>query len=452
MLRFVLPAVAAALMAPLPQAAMAQDSAWRAQSDDAGSANRDRAAQVRHEIADHVGKELHAFYAARDNRPLWLDEADRPSDAATVLWLRIRTADRDGVDPGQFDLEKLGKLIERARTGRPEDAARAELALSAAFVDYVQAMRGVAHADMLYENAALRPAAPSAREALRDAAAAPSLESYVDGMGWMSPFYAPLRRALDDPHYSTAEKQMIEANLERVRAIPAMPRGKHVLVDVASARLWMYDGDKVVDTMKVVVGNRELGETPMMAGWIRWAIENPYWEVPNDITQKEIAPHVLKSGVGYLKSHGYQVLSDWTADSPILDPKTVDWRAVHDGALQVHVRQLPGGQNFMGKVKFEFPNPKGIYLHDTPAKHLMKEDARQLSHGCIRMEDAAKMHRWLMGVPIPTDAAPEEKVPLATPVPIYVTYLTAMPASGGEIVFHDDPYDLDAGVRLAAAD
>jgi murein L,D-transpeptidase YcbB/YkuD len=82
----------------------------------------------------------------------------------------------------------------------------------------------------------------------------------------------------------------------------------------------------------------------------------------------------------------------------------------------------------------------------------MDEDARQLSHGCIRMEDAAKMHRWLMGVPIPTDAAPEEKVPLATPVPIYVTYLTAMPASGGEIVFHDDPYDLDAGVRLAAAD
>jgi murein L,D-transpeptidase YcbB/YkuD len=136
----------------------------------------------------------------------------------------------------------------------------------------------------------------------------------------------------------------------------------------------------------------------------------------------------------------------------VLDPATVDWQAVRDGQRQVHVRQLPGGENFMGKVKFEFPNPKGIYLHDTPAKHLMKEDARQLSHGCIRMEDAARMHRWLMGEPIPADAAPEEKVPLERPVPIYVTYLTALPVDGGEIVFHDDPYGRDGDIRLAAAD
>lgn len=106
----------------------------------------------------------------------------------------------------------------------------------------------------------------------------------------------------------------------------------------------------------------------------------------------------------------------------------------------------------MGKVKFEFPNPKGIYLHDTPAKQLMKEDARQLSHGCIRMEDAARMHEWLMGKPIPASAPAEEKVPLDKPVPIYVTYLTAMPASGGEIVFHDDPYGRDRDVRLATAE
>jgi murein L,D-transpeptidase YcbB/YkuD len=305
---------------------------------------------------------------------------------------------------------------------------------------------------MLYENAELGPREPSARAALEAAADAPSLERYVDDMGWMSPFYGPLRKALDDPRYSASQKQVIAANLARVRAIPAITEGKHILVDAANARLWMYDGDKVVDTMKVVVGSQKLGETPMMAGWIRWAIENPYWEVPNDITQKELAPHVLKSGVRYLKAHGYEVLADWSSDSPILDPKTVDWQAVHDGAMQVHVRQRPGGENFMGKVKFEFPNPKGIYLHDTPAKHLMDEDARQLSHGCIRMEDAAKMHLWLMGEPIPAKAAPEEKVPLAKPVPIYVTYLTALPSGSGEIVFHDDPYGRDGDVRLAAAD
>jgi murein L,D-transpeptidase YcbB/YkuD len=214
----------------------------------------------------------------------------------------------------------------------------------------------------------------------------------------------------------------------------------------------MYEGDDVVGTMKVVVGNPKLGETPMMAGWIRWAIENPYWEVPNDITQKEIAPDILKSGVRYLKQHGYEVLDGWDADSQVIDPATVDWKAVHAGDVQVHVRQKPGGENFMGKVKFEFPNPDGIYLHDTPAKWLMSKDARQLSHGCIRMQDAALMHEWLMGAPFPENAPPEDKVPLEKPVPIYVTYLTALPADGGAIVFHDDPYGRDAGIRLATAD
>jgi murein L,D-transpeptidase YcbB/YkuD len=383
---------------------------------------------------------------------LWLDEFDRPSGAATLLWLRIRTADRDGLDPQQFHLDKLSKLLDRARDGGPDDAARAELALSAAYIAYAQAMIGAPHAQVLYENAALAPAVPRGFMLLQDAAKAPSLGDYIDRFGWMDPMYAPLRKALDDPQYSPTQRQVIAANLARIRAIPEIPQGKHILVDAASARLWMYEGDKIVDSMKVVVGSPELGTTPLMAGWIRWAIENPYWEVPDDITRNEIAPKVLAQGVKYLKGEHYQVLADWTEDSPVLDPSTVDWKAVRAGTLKVHVRQLPGGDNFMGKVKFEFPNGKGIYLHDTPAKNLMKEDARQLSHGCIRMENAAAMHQWLMGKPIPTDITqPEDKVPLPQPVPIYVTYLTAQPDGTG-IAFHDDPYGLDAGVRLATAD
>jgi murein L,D-transpeptidase YcbB/YkuD len=446
MLRFVLPALAAALIAPLPQVAFAQSSAQAA-----APAQGSEAARIRQAIAEHAGKDVRAFYAARGNAPLWLDAFNRPSDAATTLWLRMHTADRDGLDPAQFDLDKLGKLLDRSGERDPKDLARTELALSAAFVDYVQAMHAVPHAEMLYESPALGPAPEAPRTILRAAAEAPSLADYVDAMGWMNPLYAPLRKALGDPRYTESQKQLIQTNLTRLRAIPALPEGKHILVDAAHARLWMYEGDKPVGSMKVVVGSEKLGETPMMAGWIRWAIENPYWEVPNDITQKELAPKVLKYGTRYLTRHGYQVLADWTDDSPVLDAKAVDWKAVHDGQLEVHVRQLPGAENFMGKVKFEFPNPKGIYLHDTPAKQLMKEDARQLSHGCIRMEDAARMHEWLMGKPIPSDAPAEDKVPLAKPVPIYVTYLTALPASSGEIVFHDDPYGRDADIRLATA-
>ncbi len=138
----------------------------------------------------------------------------------------------------------------------------------------------------------------------------------------------------------------------------------------------------------------------------------------------------------------------------MLDPRTVDWKGVRAGTVKVHMRQLPGGSNFMGRVKFEFPNPQGIYLHDTPARDLLKKADRQLSHGCVRLEDAAAMHQWLMRAPIPSagkGALAEQVVPLPEPVPIYITYLTVQP-QGGSLAFLDDPYARDARVQIAAAD
>jgi murein L,D-transpeptidase YcbB/YkuD len=189
----------------------------------------------------------------------------------------------------------------------------------------------------------------------------------------------------------------------------------------------------------------------MMAGFIRFAVLNPYWNVPDDLVKNNISANVLDKGVGYLRGGGYQVLADWRPDAALVDPSTVDWRAVHDGTARVHVRQLPGGDNFMGKVKFEFPNAQGIYLHDTPDKQLLRLDQRQLSSGCVRLEDAAKMHRWLMGAALPNRVREAEKVvPLPEMVPIYITYLTAIP-DAGHIAFRSDPYGRD-GVQLAAAD
>ena len=235
------------------------------------------------------------------------------------------------------------------------------------------------------------------------------------------------------------------AGMARMRA-----RLVHILVDAASARLFMYEDGEVVDSMKVVVGKPEL-QTPMMAGFVRYAILNPYWNVPDDLVRTNIASNVLNQGVRYLRSGGYEVFADWNPGSPKLDPASVDWQAVHAGQSQVHVRQLPGGSNFMGKVKFEFPNAHGIYMHDTPDKHLLREDARQLSSGCVRLEDAGRMHRWLMGEALPARTREAEQVVnLPEMVPIYITYLTAMP-QGQAIAFQDDPYGRDR-VQLAAAD
>ena len=98
----------------------------------------------------------------------------------------------------------------------------------------------------------------------------------------------------------------------------------------------------------------------------------------------------------------------------------------------------------MGKVKYEFPNPLGIYLHDTPDKDLLLEDARQFSNGCVRLEDAERLGRWLLGGALPAASAAEQITPLPQPVPIYITYLTAQPA-GGRIALGPDPYGRDGG-------
>ena len=447
LLRLTIPMTAAALMVPLPHAAQAQ-----VQSGAQSRAPGWQAAQpspFQREIAERAGKELRPFYAARQFRPLWLNEFGRPSGAASMLMHHLRTAQFDGIDPKRLRWSRVAQLVDRARRGDREDVARAEVELSAAYAAYVRAMRAADHDDMIYESAALAPVVPTARAALEAAAGADSLEHYIAEMRWMHPLYAPLREAMEDPRFSADQRRQIWTNLARIRAIPSIPQGRHILVDTASARLWMYEDGKPVDSMKVVVGKPEL-QTPMMAGFVRYAILNPYWNIPDDLVRDTIAANVLDRGVGYLRSGGYEVFSDWDAARK-LDPAAVDWRAVRAGAARVHVRQLPGGSNFMGKVKFEFPNAQGIYLHDTPDKHLLREDARQFSSGCVRLEDAGRMHRWLMGAPLPGRVREAEQVvQLPEMVPIYITYLTAIP-QGTTIAFHGDVYGRD-GVQLAAVD
>ena len=441
MLRLMGSVMAAMLFASLPQAAQAQGRGQAVSQSPA----------LQREIAERAGKDLRAFYAARGNRPLWLNEFGRPSGAASMLMHLLNTARLDGVDPKKVRFDRLVKRVDKARRGDVDDVARAEVALSTAFVAYVQAMRGAGREEMIYESPALAPVVPTARAALEAAAASSEgLEDYIAEMRWMHPLYAPLRDAMEDRRFSDNQRRQMWTNLARVRAIPAMPMGRHVLVDAASATLWMYEDGKPVDSMRVVVGKPEL-QTPMMAGFIRYAVLNPYWNVPDDLVKNNIAANVLDRGLGYLRSGRYQVLADWRPDADVVDPATVDWRAVHEGRARVHVRQLPGGDNFMGRVKFEFPNAQGIYLHDTPDKQLLRLDERQLSSGCVRLEDAAKMHRWLMGEPLPSRVREEEKVvPLPEMVPIYITYLTAVP-DGRAIAFRDDPYGRD-GMQLAAVD
>jgi murein L,D-transpeptidase YcbB/YkuD len=105
----------------------------------------------------------------------------------------------------------------------------------------------------------------------------------------------------------------------------------------------------------------------------------------------------------------------------------------------------------MGQMKIGFPNAYDIYLHDTPVKAVFESSDRDISHGCIRLEDAERLGSWLLGRD-PQQASnddPEQHVLLPTPVPIYVTYLTAQ-ANNGQLSFVDDVYGRDVPAEVAA--
>jgi murein L,D-transpeptidase YcbB/YkuD len=396
--------------------------------------------------------EISAFYRARGGAPLWF--GPEAGSAADQLVQLLATAQADHLNPRRYDVRGLSRTAAAARSGDPAAIQRAEAMLSSAFVAYARDLRHDPGVGVVYVDPELKPTPPSALELLNAAAHAPSLTDYVQQIGWMNPIYAKLRQAIASRIYrSPAELRLLQLNLERARALPA-GKGRYVIVNPPAARLYMYENGQVVDSMRVVAGRTDpIAQTPMMNAFIRYIALNPYWNSPPDITSRKLAPTILKEGRAYFTKRGYDLVDRFGPDARVLDPMSVDWRAVAAGRVEVNLRQRPGPANSMGKMKFMFPNAQGIWLHDTPEKEKIDEAARLQSNGCVRLEDAPRFARWLFNgrPPSPKGARPEQKVNLPQPVPIYITYLTAVP-SGSSIVYFDDFYGKDRGqVRRFAA-
>ncbi|MDB5699010.1 MAG: murein L,D-transpeptidase, partial [Alphaproteobacteria bacterium] len=281
----------------------------------------------------------------------------------------------------------------------------------------------------------LRPVAPDRRAVLHEAAMAGSLGAYLRSLRRRNPVYEALRSSLRGA--TVQDAAAIRLNLQRLRAIPADPGPRYIIVDAAGARLWLFERGRISDSMKVVVGRQDQ-QTPAMAAFIRHAVYNPYWNVPRDLVQHKVAPEVIRHGVAYVQRERLQLLSDYSPSAHPVTVEQVDWTAVADGRQKVRVRQLPGAGNMLGKVKFMFPNSLGVYLHDTADLSAMKRSNRRLSSGCVRVEDAQRLGRWLFeGIQGPVPTTPEAKVPLPRPVPVYITYLTRVPGPRGAVPQED---------------
>jgi L,D-transpeptidase YcbB len=399
--------------------------------------------------AYRAGQSVADFYKARKDAPLWL--SPQAGDAALKLIALLSTANIDGLDPHKYWNPELQSELDRARAkNKRKDVERADLALSEAFVTYVDDLRQDPGVGITWVDPQLKPAQPTPLAALLEAAAAPSLSDYVANLSWMHPFYGELREAIADHKYTDDHQlEILQLNLKRSRILPA-GKERYVLVNAAQQRLFMYEDGKPVDNMVVVVGKTKW-PTPMLAAYIRFAALNPYWYVPPDLAGEDVGQFVLKQGLKYLDDYGYQVVSDWSRNPTIIDPKTIDWKGVVDGTVQVNIRQNPGPKNFMGRIKFMFPNQFGVYLHDNPRRELFKESTRYFSGGCVRLEDAWRLSRWLFHRELSWEGhGTEEPVMLDQPVPVYITYMTAVP-DGQSIAYYDDAYGRDKA-KLANAD
>lgn len=388
---------------------------------------------------------VEAYYYHHGDAPIWFrDAASRAAGAKLSGILRRSTI--DGFAYGPQLAVQVDAALAQAASGNPAAIKAAELTLSKAWVAYLQHLRKPPQG-LIYGYALLQPHSRADQILLTAAASGSGLGDHLDRSSDVNAIYKQMRDAALAQGMTVPDERLL-ANLERARILPS--GGRFILVDAATQRLWMYENGQPVDSMKVIVGTPET-PTPMIASIMHYVTLNPYWNVPPNLIRKTVAPSAVKQGQAYLKRNGYEVVSGWEKDAPVIPAADVDWKAIQAGK-NVRIRQLPGPLNSMGKMKFPFPSGQDIYLHDTPSKDKFSLTDRALSNGCIRLEDAQRLARWLMRGqnPVPPTSDPEQFVTLPQGVPIYLTYLTAQPANG-KLTYTDDFYGWDGRPERQAA-
>ena len=241
--------------------------------------------------------------------------------------------------------------------------------------------------------------------------------------------------------------QQIVANMHRWRRLPDKLGDVHVSVNIAGFRLVAVEGGRTVLSMRVVAGDID-SPTPIMTDEIDYLEFSPYWNVPETITRAELLPRIARNP-SYLHHQRFEVVDGWDDSARIVDPATIDWEAAAED-FPYRLRQQPGPQNALGLVKFMFPNTRHIYLHDTPSTNRFDEPQRAFSHGCVRVEDPVALAAFLLRdsawspdtIRAAMDGEERRIVPLATPVPVHLTYFTAW-VEDDVMQFREDLYGLD---------
>ncbi|MFZ9661331.1 MAG: L,D-transpeptidase family protein [Chitinophagaceae bacterium] len=220
--------------------------------------------------------------------------------------------------------------------------------------------------------------------------------------------------------------EQIIINMERCRWLSNTHEKEYIVINIPDFKLTLYRNDSAIFNCKVVVGKLK-NKTVNFKGDMTQIVLNPYWYIPESILAKEIYP-ALEKNPNYLKENN------------------MEW-------FQGKIRQKPGQENALGRIKFQLPNSFNIYLHDTPSKSLFAAQKRTFSHGCIRLEKPEDLALLLLeqnanwNMDMLKNAIETEKeqfLTLPNPVPVYIVYFTAFVDEMGKLNIRNDIYGRDS--------
>ena len=244
------------------------------------------------------------------------------------------------------------------------------------------------------------------------------------------------------------ERQKLVASLERLRWLPKNLGSRHVFVNQAAFEVNVMDNGQSAWKSRVIVG-KPMTQTYSFSDQIETVVFNPTWGVPASIIVNEYGPKSRKDP-GYLDRNGFKVVD---AKGNQISSRDVDWYNLGQ-APTIGVQQLAGNDNALGELKFLFPNVHDIYMHDTPTKNLFKENVRDFSHGCVRVQNPREFAQVLLGwsadkVTLNVEEGDSHSVPLAQKVPVHLAYFTAWPDDTGKVRYYDDIYGRDQAMVKA---
>ncbi len=240
-------------------------------------------------------------------------------------------------------------------------------------------------------------------------------------------------------------------NLDRLKGLGYRSASRFVMVNIPAARVEAVESGRVVARHTAIAGKVDR-PSPILSSKVTEVNFNPFWTVPKSIIRKDLIPTVRKNPA-YLSEYGIRILD---AKGIEIQPEQIDWNT--DDAVRYTFRQDPSEINSLGSVRINFPNNDSVYMHDTPNKGLFNDEFRFASSGCVRIRGVRDLVTWLLRDN--SDWSPERvgvmfgngerlDVKLATPVPVFWTYITAWTTEDGVVQFRDDVYGLDREQQLA---